>query len=85
MNCMDCTAIDRPRPAVAICHDCGAGVCLDHAHVEPRWLTRTAAINRVLRIEPPARLVLCPVCEAARNAAVGGTGETRRRSSAVTT
>jgi len=82
MECFDCAAVDRQRPAVGICHDCGAAVCAEHARVVPRWLTRAAAINRVVQVEPPGRLVLCPVCEAARDAAAGRVDIAQRRPAA---
>ena len=69
MNCLDCAAQGQDEPAVAICLDCGAGLCVDHAEVEPRWLTRTAAVNRVVAVEPPARAVRCRVCSRAHGAA----------------
>ncbi len=69
MNCFDCAALGDQVPAVAICTDSGAAVCQRHAHVAPRWLTRVAAINRVVAIEPPARTIRCGVCQAACEAA----------------
>ena len=69
MNCYDCAALGDQVPAVAICADCGAGTCQRHAHLTPRWLTRTAAINRTVAIEPPARTIRCGICQAARDAA----------------
>ena len=69
MNCFDCAALGRPADAVAICADCGAAVCPEHAHVTARWLTRTMIINRVVAVEPPARTIRCGVCQAARDAA----------------
>ena len=69
MNCFDCAALGDQVPAVAICADCGAAVCQRHAHVTPRWLTRTAVINRTVAVEPPARTIRCGVCQAARDAA----------------
>ncbi len=68
MNCFDCAALGHPAGAVAICADCGAAVCSAHAHVTPRWLTRTMVINRVVAVEPPARTIRCTVCQAARDA-----------------
>jgi hypothetical protein len=68
MNCFDCAALGRLSVAVAVCSDCGAAVCHDHAHVAARWLTRAAAINRTVLVEPPARAVRCAVCQAARDA-----------------
>ena len=69
MNCFDCAALGGHVGAVAICADCGAAVCHDHAHVTARWLTRTMVINRVVAVEPPARTIRCGICQAARDAA----------------
>ena len=70
MNCFDCAAHGEVSTAVAICAGCGAGLCPDHAHVEPRWLTRSAVINRAVVVDPPARVVRCGVCTQAHDAAV---------------
>lgn len=67
MNCFDCAAFGRVTVAVAVCVDCGAAVCSDHAQVAARWLTRTAAINRTVVVQPPARTVRCSVCQAAKD------------------
>jgi hypothetical protein len=69
MNCFDCAALGDVTTAVAVCADCGAAVCAAHAHVTPRWLTSTMVINRIVAVEPPARTIRCPVCQAARDAA----------------
>ena len=69
MNCFDCATHGEVSSAVAICAGCGAGLCLEHADVHPRWLTRTAAINRTVTVEPPARVVRCRVCTHAEGAA----------------
>ena len=71
MICYDCAAIGRTTTAVAVCAGCGAAVCLDHAVVVPRYLTRTAAINRVETVEVPARIMHCGVCAAALDAQAG--------------
>ena len=69
MNCFDCAALGDHIDAVAICADCGAAVCHDHAQVTARWLTRTMVINRVVAVEPPARTIRCGICQVARDAA----------------
>ncbi len=80
MNCLDCAAHGRAEEAVAICADCGAGVCLGHAHVTPRWLTRAVPVNRVVPVEPPARTIRCGLCQQARDAQAGQrTRPVRRR------
>jgi hypothetical protein len=71
VNCLDCAARGRAEEAVAICADCGAGVCLDHAHVTARWLTRTMPISRTVPVEPPARTIRCGLCQQARDAEAG--------------
>ncbi len=69
MNCFDCTLAGTATPAVAVCHDCGAGVCAQHAKEREHHLTRTATINRIITVEPPARLIFCTVCTSAHDAA----------------
>jgi ArsR family transcriptional regulator, arsenate/arsenite/antimonite-responsive transcriptional repressor len=71
VNCFDCAARGRAAEAVAICADCGAGVCLEHAQVTPRWLARTVPVNRTVPVEPPARTIRCGLCQQARDAAAG--------------
>ena len=76
MNCFDCASIGQEVPAVGVCAGCGAGICAEHAQLSPHWLTRTAVINMIVTVEPPARILRCPVCETAHEAA--RTGENRR-------
>jgi hypothetical protein len=69
VNCLDCTIGGRAVAAVAVCHTCGAAVCLDHAVARPHHLTRTAPINQTVLVEPAARIVRCSTCDAAHEAA----------------
>ena len=69
MNCLDCALKGRETPAIGVCHDCGAGACLDHADVRERHLTRTITIGLEVAVEPPARIVRCGACTAAGDAA----------------
>ena len=69
MNCFDCALAGAVTPALAVCHDCGAAVCADHAVARDHYLTRTATINRDVAVEPPARLVRCVACTEAHHAA----------------
>ncbi len=66
-------------PAVGVCHDCGAGVCSDHAIVRDRHLTRIMTVNMEVEVEPPARILRCGVCAAAVDA-VAEASQPRRRS-----
>ena len=71
MNCFDCALTGHVTPAVAVCDDCGAAVCIEHAVVRQRRLTRTVPLNRTIEIDPPARLVRCNTCTAAHDAQSG--------------
>jgi len=71
MNCFDCAATGLLETAVAVCAGCGAAVCAGHAHVEARWLTRTAVLNRTIVVDTPARTIRCAVCQVAQRAASG--------------
>jgi hypothetical protein len=71
MKCFDCSGLGRDVYAVAVCIGCGAALCLDHQHVTPYWLTRTAVINRTLMVEPPTRAIRCGLCQQAHDAATG--------------
>jgi hypothetical protein len=68
MNCFDCAALGHAAEAVAVCADCWAGACPEHARVTPRWLTRTVPVNRTERVEVPARIIRCSLCQQARDA-----------------
>jgi hypothetical protein len=65
MNCYDCAVASDHRDAVAVCTDCGAGLCIEHAAQTRHWLTRTQTTLRVERVEPAARLIRCGTCHAA--------------------
>ena len=68
MKCFDCAVAESDRDAVGMCHDCGAGLCANHAVIRSRHLNRIATINRPIPVEPPARLMLCQTCVAAHDA-----------------
>ena len=68
MNCLDCAAHGQVKPALGVCHDCGAGVCADHVVSRDRHLTRLEGIGMKVKVEPPARLLRCEVCTTAVDA-----------------
>ena len=82
MNCLDCAANDQATPAVGVCHDCGAGVCVDHAVSRDRHLTRIMTISMEVKIEPPARVLRCEVCATAVDAVRDASHSRPRRRSA---
>lgn len=69
MNCYDCATNDVMMPAVAVCHDCGAGICADHATTAPHHLAKIVPLGRYVPIEPAARIIRCHTCSAATSAA----------------
>ena len=62
MNCLDCNNPTTHVPAVAVCHDCGAGICADHANIEPNYLTRMVPLGMPVAVEPPGRIIRCTTC-----------------------
>jgi hypothetical protein len=76
MDCYDCAGLDRVSSAVAVCIDCGAGLCQQHAYTTARWLVRMLPISRPVPSGPPARMIRCAVCQAAREAVPDATSAT---------
>lgn len=71
MNCLDCLA-ERAQavPAVAVCSDCGAGVCLDHAVLVARRVDARGLLGRRIPLPRGGRVVRCAVCQGAHDAVV---------------
>ena len=69
MNCFDCSVYGRATPAVAICHDCGAAICAEHATTVEHHLTRMVPLGRYVAVDPPTRVIRCHPCAAAATAA----------------
>lgn len=85
MNCYECTARAVDTPAVAVCVDCGVALCIEHAEVTPRRLSRTAAMNRTVAVGPVTRTVRCHLCRAAVDAAAGLRGPAAARAGSPAT
>lgn len=68
MNCLDCNNPTTHVAAVAICHDCGAGICADHAVIETHYLTRMIPLGMPVAVEPPGRIIRCDTCAQANDA-----------------
>ena len=67
MNCYDCIQSGVGKTAVATCHDCGAGICHDHAREHHKRVTGTFAWSHAATIDPPQRRIRCTTCAAAIN------------------
>jgi hypothetical protein len=64
MNCYDCLTLQEISAAVAVCTRCGAGLCLDHAHVAPQTVHEAAGTGRSTHSHNARRLT-CGVCHEA--------------------
>ncbi len=71
MNCFDCSARGSSNSGSGRLRRLRRRRLSDHAHIAPSWLTRTAVINRIVTVEPPARSLRCGLCQAAHDAAEG--------------
>lgn len=66
MNCFDWATLDQlSRPAIAVCHDCGAAVCADHLIARAHQLTHTGVMLRAEPVDPPARTIRSATCDTA--------------------
>ncbi|MBD3176449.1 MAG: DUF2180 family protein [Armatimonadia bacterium] len=68
MNCYDCTVASTTSAAVAVCMECGRGVCMDHASVikVPAFYEVSAGMAPVRRrCRLDRRRVHCGECQAA--------------------
>ncbi|MFJ3973857.1 DUF2180 family protein [Streptomyces sp. NPDC090021] len=65
VNCYECTSgSGTTRAAVAVCRECGVGLCAGHLRVERHEMLRPAGLGKTTT-DVPARRVVCPVCATA--------------------
>ena len=67
MNCLECEQNGVHRTAVALCHNCSAALCLEHAEVLPKHLEMHVPVGKTVDLPLPARVILCHTCHAAIN------------------
>lgn len=65
MNCLECEQNGVHRPAVALCHNCSAALCREHAVVVPQHLMASMPVCRTVDLPVPARVILCQTCHEA--------------------
>ena len=83
MNCLDCNDPTTHVPAVAVCHDCGAGICAEHANIDTEYLTRMVPLGMRVAVEPPGRIIRCNTCTNARQAVRNAASHPRRKSHSI--
>ena len=84
MNCLDCNNRTTIVAAVAICHECGAGICAEHASIETHYLTKMIPLGMPRAVEPPGRIIRCTTCTQANNALRDATSYRHRKRGAKT-
>lgn len=62
MNCYECATQGKERAAVAVCHRCSAGLCMEHTVEISRTVVRREPINRLVPVPTPGREFLCKSC-----------------------
>jgi hypothetical protein len=63
MNCLDCSIQNLSSPAVAICVNCGAGVCAQHAQTLDRPVSHPASVGNWTSSQ--TRAIACAACATA--------------------
>ncbi|MFG2095621.1 DUF2180 family protein [Streptomyces sp. NPDC048612] len=61
MNCYDCAPDHASNAAVAICRNCGAALCHEHARSTPETVVRVHGVGKSTLPEL-ARRIVCTVC-----------------------
>lgn len=67
MNCYGCTKHGRSTTAVATYHDCGAGICQQHAIEHRKRITAVFAWSHSAPINPQQPRIRCTTCAEAIN------------------
>jgi hypothetical protein len=62
MLCYDCSKNGKDREAVGLCHNCSAGLCVDHACLIADPLTAMYPVVREVVLPKKARQLLCATC-----------------------
>lgn len=62
MHCFDCVARGDDVPAVAICNNCGAGICLTCSRVGRQTIRHDAAFMSSDIAATETRVIACPSC-----------------------
>ena len=65
MNCYVCAQGDLERVAVGLCHNCSAGICIEHSLERSREVTFLALFDREVTLPLKARELLCQLCKQA--------------------
>ena len=65
MNCLECEQAGAHRTAIALCHNCSAALCLEHAKVMPKHLEMLVPVCKTVPLPIPAQVILCRTCHAA--------------------
>jgi hypothetical protein len=65
MMCYECSSRSLQRPAVALCHHCSAGLCVDHCIAVNDPVTARYPVCATVVLPRKARLFLCQTCKEA--------------------
>lgn len=65
MNCLECERAGGHHTAVALCHNCSAALCMEHAKILPKRLEMIEPLFKPVPLPIPAQLILCHTCHAA--------------------
>ncbi len=65
MNCFDCLQDEITKPAVAICHHCGAGICPKHSAEKKVSVSKLVGLGKKVPLPLYARRLFCFECDEA--------------------
>ncbi|MER7408915.1 DUF2180 family protein [Streptomyces cacaoi] len=61
MHCYDCHQEGKETTALAVCRDCGAGVCSRHLRPDPEPVRRSTSSGQVWSGQESRRMI-CEMC-----------------------
>lgn len=65
MNCYPCMLLNCERPAIGLCDQCSAGLCIDHAIDAGHIVTTVVPLGRIVELPLKARRLVCEICKQA--------------------
>lgn len=65
MNCYVCALKERECPAIGLCDQCSAGLCINHAIDVSQTVIMGDPIVHVVELPLKARRLVCQVCKEA--------------------
>jgi hypothetical protein len=65
MNCLECEQAGTHRTAIALCHNCSAALCLEHAKILAKNVEMIVPLFKTVPLPIQAQVIFCRTCHTA--------------------